>query len=243
MRVCHSATRPSAGHDPSTAPVTADDRLTADTITGLRRGRGGRVGVLQRFERRLGGLVEGAFAKVFGVSSQPVEVAARAAARGRRPEGHRRPGPHPRPQRRTSSSSGASDHDRPEPVRHRAAPRARRDGPRARRRAGLVLRRPGRRAPGRGRRPRHRACSASGGRAPGVAPPTAAGAGGPLPGHPRPRDPPLPACSAPATAGPSRVALPRCARRPVTRLRPHVAEADVGLRLTPGSPACTPRCA
>ena len=35
------------------------------------------MGVLQRFERRLGGLVEGAFAKVFGGVVQPVEVAAR----------------------------------------------------------------------------------------------------------------------------------------------------------------------
>jgi hypothetical protein len=33
------------------------------------------VGVLQRFERRLGGLVEGAFAKVFKGDVQPVEVA------------------------------------------------------------------------------------------------------------------------------------------------------------------------
>lgn len=34
------------------------------------------MGVLQRFERRLGGLVEGAFARVFGGNVQPVEVAA-----------------------------------------------------------------------------------------------------------------------------------------------------------------------
>ena len=34
------------------------------------------MGVLQRFERRLGGLVEGAFARVFGGVVQPVEVAA-----------------------------------------------------------------------------------------------------------------------------------------------------------------------
>ena len=33
------------------------------------------MGVLQRFERRLGGLVEGAFAKVFKGDVQPVEVA------------------------------------------------------------------------------------------------------------------------------------------------------------------------
>ena len=34
------------------------------------------MGVLQRFERRLGGLVEGTFARVFGGVVQPVEVAA-----------------------------------------------------------------------------------------------------------------------------------------------------------------------
>ena len=34
------------------------------------------MGVLQRFERRLGGLVEGAFARAFGGVVQPVEVAA-----------------------------------------------------------------------------------------------------------------------------------------------------------------------
>jgi hypothetical protein len=35
----------------------------------------GRMGVLQRFERRLGGLVEGAFAKVFKGGVEPVEIA------------------------------------------------------------------------------------------------------------------------------------------------------------------------
>src|SRR5438067_11267471 len=39
------------------------------------RGRDAVVGVLQRFERRLGGLVEGAFAKVFKGDVQPVEIA------------------------------------------------------------------------------------------------------------------------------------------------------------------------
>src|SRR4051812_36518581 len=38
-------------------------------------GKGRFVGVLQRFERRLGGMVEGAFAKVFKGDVQPVEVA------------------------------------------------------------------------------------------------------------------------------------------------------------------------
>jgi hypothetical protein len=37
------------------------------------------VGVLQRFERRLGGLVEGAFAKVFKGDVQPVEIASALA--------------------------------------------------------------------------------------------------------------------------------------------------------------------
>jgi hypothetical protein len=51
-----------------------DVRTGADTIK-LGRGRDADVGVLQRFERRLGGLVEGAFAKVFKGEVQPVEVA------------------------------------------------------------------------------------------------------------------------------------------------------------------------
>src|SRR5690348_16342771 len=38
-------------------------------------GKGRDVGVLQRFERRIGGLVEGAFAKVFKGDVQPVEIA------------------------------------------------------------------------------------------------------------------------------------------------------------------------
>src|SRR5438105_6219121 len=38
-------------------------------------GKGRFVGVLQRFERRLGGLVEGTFAKVFKGEVQPVEIA------------------------------------------------------------------------------------------------------------------------------------------------------------------------
>src|ERR1700759_4784413 len=39
------------------------------------RGKGPFVGVLQAFERRLGGLVEGAFAKVFKGDVQPAEIA------------------------------------------------------------------------------------------------------------------------------------------------------------------------
>lgn len=41
----------------------------------VQRGRDASVGVLQRFERRVGGLVEGAFAKVFKGDVQPVEIA------------------------------------------------------------------------------------------------------------------------------------------------------------------------
>ena len=51
------------------------------------------MGVLQRFERRLEGLVEGAFAKVFGGVVQPVEVAAalqREAADKKQIVGHGR---------------------------------------------------------------------------------------------------------------------------------------------------------
>jgi len=51
------------------------------------------VGVLQRFERRLEGLVEGAFARVFGGVVQPVEVAAalqREAADKKQIVGHGR---------------------------------------------------------------------------------------------------------------------------------------------------------
>jgi hypothetical protein len=48
--------------------------IIADTIVpGW--GRDAFVGVLQRFERRFGGLVEGAFAKVFKGDVQPVEIA------------------------------------------------------------------------------------------------------------------------------------------------------------------------
>ncbi len=56
-------------------------------------GRGPGVGVLQRFERRLEGLVEGAFARVFGGVVQPVEVAAalqREAADKKQIVGHGR---------------------------------------------------------------------------------------------------------------------------------------------------------
>src|SRR5258708_3657957 len=42
---------------------------------GTRRERGYPVGVLQRFERRLEGMVEGAFARAFKSELQPVEVA------------------------------------------------------------------------------------------------------------------------------------------------------------------------
>src|SRR3954468_8684353 len=48
--------------------------INADTITS-QWGRDAFVGVLQRFERRRGGMVEGAFAKVFKGDVQPVEIA------------------------------------------------------------------------------------------------------------------------------------------------------------------------
>ena len=70
MRVCHSATRPSA---------FSCGAQNASTRPGYDRGflgRGTGVGVLQRFERRLEGLVEGVFARAFGGVVQPVEVAA-----------------------------------------------------------------------------------------------------------------------------------------------------------------------
>jgi hypothetical protein len=65
-------------HSPS-RPVHASTSDVSVLLTGgydrspLGKGRG--VGVLQRFERRLGGLVEGAFAKVFKGDVQPVEIA------------------------------------------------------------------------------------------------------------------------------------------------------------------------
>jgi hypothetical protein len=46
-----------------------------DTISLGSVGKGRFVGVLQSFERRLGGLVEGAFAKVFKGDVQPAEIA------------------------------------------------------------------------------------------------------------------------------------------------------------------------
>ncbi len=71
MRVCHSATRPrSLGRLAARArhPAGAPGRLPGlPTITG--------VGALQSFERRLSGLVQGAFAKVFKGSVEPVEIA------------------------------------------------------------------------------------------------------------------------------------------------------------------------
>ena len=70
MRVCHSATRPSAF---IFGPQNASTRPGYDH--GF-QGRGIGVGVLQRFERRLEGLVESAFARAFGGVVQPVEVAA-----------------------------------------------------------------------------------------------------------------------------------------------------------------------
>src|SRR5947199_436958 len=70
----NSATRPNG-----TATISAVTvRFRTVILRGYDRssaGKGRFVGVVQRFERRLGGLVEGAFAKVFKGEVQPVEVA------------------------------------------------------------------------------------------------------------------------------------------------------------------------
>src|SRR5580692_1668306 len=52
-------------------PLRRYDRMRADA----RRERGYPVGVLQRFENRLEGMVEGAFARAFKSELQPVEIA------------------------------------------------------------------------------------------------------------------------------------------------------------------------
>src|SRR5450755_5062436 len=58
----------------------ASDRRLRHVCRGCRRSidsrKEARVGVLQRFERRLGGMVEGLFARAFKPEVQPVEVAA-----------------------------------------------------------------------------------------------------------------------------------------------------------------------
>jgi hypothetical protein len=66
VRVCHSATRPSCD----------GQRYQSPGYDHPAKGRGNTVGVLQRFERRLEGLVQGAFTKAFGGWVEPVEVAA-----------------------------------------------------------------------------------------------------------------------------------------------------------------------
>ena len=74
MRVCHSATRPSG--TPTIAAAPGPNSGREDHGYDRRPlGKGRVVGVLQRFERRIGGLVEGAFAKVFKGDVQPVEIA------------------------------------------------------------------------------------------------------------------------------------------------------------------------
>ena len=119
-------------------------------------GRGSGVGVLQRFERRLEGLVEGAFARAFKAASCSRSRSPRAPARGRRPEGHRRRRAACSCPTTTSSSSAPADAERLARVRRAAAPGARRHGPRARPGAGLVVRRAGRGRVRDRRRPRHR---------------------------------------------------------------------------------------
>ena len=72
MRVClfrHSPSRPVH------ASTSAVRLLLTDGYDRSPLGKGRGVGVLQRFERRLGGLVEGTFAKVFKGEVQPVEIA------------------------------------------------------------------------------------------------------------------------------------------------------------------------
>jgi len=86
VRVCHSATRPSGTLTIAAGSAPPDRTKITDTID-VRWGRDAFVGVLQRFERRLGGLVEGAFAKVFKGDVQPVEI---ASAGGTQPV-HRMP--------------------------------------------------------------------------------------------------------------------------------------------------------
>src|SRR3981081_1516886 len=74
LRVCRSATRPGQGvrlARPQATPRRRYDRMRA----GTRRERGYPVGVLQRFEHRLEGMVEGAFARAFKSELQPVEIA------------------------------------------------------------------------------------------------------------------------------------------------------------------------
>jgi hypothetical protein len=63
-------------HSPEGTLTLADSFASLDPDTIGRECRKERfVGVLQAFERRLGGLVEGAFAKVFKGDVQPVEIA------------------------------------------------------------------------------------------------------------------------------------------------------------------------
>jgi hypothetical protein len=74
VRVCQFRHSPERGTKISAVTL----RFRTVVVRGYDRssaGKGRFVGVLQRFERRLGGLVEGAFAKVFKGDVQPVEVA------------------------------------------------------------------------------------------------------------------------------------------------------------------------
>jgi hypothetical protein len=72
VRVCLFRHSPSRPVHASTSAVSV---LLTDGYDRSPLGKGRGVGVLQRFERRLGGLVEGAFAKVFKGDVQPVEIA------------------------------------------------------------------------------------------------------------------------------------------------------------------------
>ena len=73
MRVCRSATRPGQDRHRLARPQVCSSPGYHQGVTRRREAR--RVGVLQRFERRLEGMVEGTFARVFKSELQPVEVA------------------------------------------------------------------------------------------------------------------------------------------------------------------------
>ncbi len=109
------------------------------------------MGVLQRFERRIEEMVNRPFARAFKAEVAARRDRQRAAARVRRPGGHRRPRPHHGAQRVRRGARRARPRAA-QRLRRAARRRARRDGARARRRAGLRVRRPGHRRLRAGRR-------------------------------------------------------------------------------------------
>jgi hypothetical protein len=76
VRVCHSATRPERPDEASTRDDRVPDHGGGPGYDHRNREGALIVGVLQRFERKLEGLVEGGFARVFRSHVQPVEIAA-----------------------------------------------------------------------------------------------------------------------------------------------------------------------